>query len=85
MLYEVITGKRDFSHLLDDQPVFLPVEEAFRLTVEPATDGAALVRFEMPDGYYLYRHRFNFQVRPQDAIVLGAAEIPPGKKRNNFV
>ncbi len=76
-------GKRDFSHLLDDQPVFLPVEEAFRLTVEPATDGAALVRFEMPDGYYLYRHRFNFQVRPQDAIVLGAAEIPPGKKKTD--
>ncbi len=73
--------KRDFSHLTADEPEFLPVEEAFRVSAEMAADGAALVTFTMPDGYYLYRHRFSVQTRADSGYVLGAMEIPPGKKK----
>jgi thiol:disulfide interchange protein DsbD len=73
--------KADFSHLAAGEPEFLPVHEAFKVDAEMAPDGSALVRFTMPDGYYLYRHRFNFQLRPDSGYRLGEAEIPPGKKK----
>ncbi len=40
-----------------EQPVILPVEEAFLVnwTMKP---GAFSIRFTMPPGYYLYRHAF---------------------------
>ena len=71
---------------LEDEAEFLPVDEAFVLTVEVAADGAVLARWEMPDGYYLYRHRFGFDTRTdattaESAIALGEPEIPPGKKK----
>lgn len=70
-----------------DEPEILPVEEAFLLTAEAAPDGGALLaRWTMPDGYYLYRHRFAFETRPAAGddtadVVLGEAEIPPGKRK----
>ncbi|MFN2169333.1 MAG: protein-disulfide reductase DsbD, partial [Anaerolineae bacterium] len=71
---------------LDQGPEFLPVDEAFQLTVDVGTDGAVLARWEMPDGYYLYRHRFGFATRvsaddPSSPVRLGEPEIPPGKKK----
>ena len=68
---------------LGQAPAFLPVDEAFRLSSELGSDGALLVRWEMPDGYYLYRHAFDFKTRSLDGadtsgVVLGEAEIPPG-------
>ncbi|MFP6817440.1 MAG: protein-disulfide reductase DsbD [Pseudomonadales bacterium] len=71
---------------LDDEPKFLPVDQAFVLSTELAADGAVLVRWDMVDGYYLYRHRFGFDVRTsaefaESDVVLGAPEIAPGKKK----
>ena len=71
---------------LDDEPEFLRVDEAFVLSTEVAADGAILAYWEIADGYYLYRHRFNFQnrVSADDAtspLVLSTAEIPPGKRK----
>lgn len=71
---------------LDDEPNFLPVDQAFVLSTELAPDGAVLARWEMVDGYYLYRHRFGFETRTNEefaesSVVLGAPEIPPGKKK----
>ncbi len=72
--------------LEQEEDSFLPVDEAFRLTTELGTDGAVLARWTMPDGYYLYRHRFEFKTRPlageaSTDVVLGEAEIPPGKRK----
>ncbi|MCZ6617013.1 MAG: protein-disulfide reductase DsbD [Gammaproteobacteria bacterium] len=71
---------------LDEEPQFLRVDEAFALSTEVAADGAILASWEIADGYYLYRHRFNFQnrVSADDAsspLVLNPAEIPPGKRK----
>jgi thiol:disulfide interchange protein DsbD len=84
-----IAGAEKVSSLkawLDQEPEFLPVDEAFRLTAELGSDGAILARWEMPEGYYLYRHRFGFATRLSAAdsaspVVLGEPEIPPGKKK----
>ena len=88
-LAPLVSGAAGVSGLkawLDEEPDFLPVDEAFVLTAELGADGALLVRWEMPDGYYLYRHRFDFATRlsaedPTSAVVLGEPEIPPGKKK----
>jgi len=74
------------SKFLEEEPDFLPVDEAFRLSTELGADNAVLVRWEMPEGYYLYRHRFEFMTRPVEGerttdVVLGEPEIPPGKHK----
>ena len=74
------------QRFLSEEPDFLPVDEAFRLTTELGADNAVLVRWEMPAGYYLYRHRFDFMTRPVEGerttdVVLGEPEIPPGKHK----
>ena len=74
-------GKRDFSELFDEEPEFLPVDEAFVLNAEVADDGSVRAHWVMPDGYYLYRHRFGFETNPDSGYTLGAAEIAPGKKK----
>ena len=73
---------------LEDEPEFLRVDEAFVLSTEVAADGAILARWEMPDGYYLYRHRFDFATRRSaddstSPVRLAAAEIPPGKQKTD--
>jgi thiol:disulfide interchange protein DsbD len=54
---------------------FLPPEQAFRPTVRMAGPGTVAVRYDIADGYYLYRDRFGFKA--QDAT-LGQPRIPPG-------
>ncbi len=66
---------------LAEAPEFLPVDEAFALSTETAADGALLAYWDMPDGYYLYRHRFDFTLKDPGAAVLGPAELPPGKAK----
>ncbi len=81
---ELPTGGAD--PWLEEEDDFLPVDEAFVLTTEVAPDGAVLARWSMPDGYYLYRHRFEFDVRGSaedsaTSVSFGEAEIPPGKRK----
>ena len=69
-----------------EEQEFLPVDEAFVLTTEVAADGSVLAHWEIADGYYLYRHRFNFDTRidaenPASPVILGEAEIPPGERK----
>jgi len=69
----------EFSHLLDDEPAFLKVDEAFILDASIADDGSLLARWTIADGYYLYRHQFGFDTRPDSAVALAEFEIGPGK------
>lgn len=63
----------------DDE--FLPVEEAFVFSHAVIDGGTLLVRWEMPDGYYLYRHRFGFKTREGSPLLLGEPAIPAGKAK----
>ena len=67
--------------LAEQELQFLKVDEAFQFEAEQAADGAVLARWNMPDGYYLYRHAFQFELRGTDGAALGEAEIPPGKPK----
>jgi thiol:disulfide interchange protein DsbD len=56
----------------------LKPEQAFRYTVSSA-DGAILVDWTIEPGHYLYKERMSFATTTA-GIVLGEAEMPPGKK-----
>ena len=62
-----------------EQP--LPAHEAFVLSHVMTDDDTLLLRWEMPDDYYLYKHRFKFETRENARVALGVPQIPPGKEK----
>jgi thioredoxin:protein disulfide reductase len=57
---------------------FLPVAEAFRPAVV-WDEGAAVIRWEIAPGYYLYRHQLAFTLD----MPHGAPVIPPGQAEHD--
>ncbi|WP_275576018.1 protein-disulfide reductase DsbD domain-containing protein, partial [Pseudomonas syringae] len=45
---------------LDNSKDFLPVRQAFQLSLIETTPESIKLRLVATDGYYLYRHRFQF-------------------------
>jgi thiol:disulfide interchange protein DsbD len=62
----------------------LEPEKAYRLTAQ-ALDGRTIeVRYQIEDGYYLYRDKFKFAAEPA-SVRLGTPELPQGKiKHDDF-
>src|SRR3990167_4536989 len=65
---------------LNNSAVFLPVREAFRLSMVDSSAESITLRFVAAEGYYLYRHRFQFSSEPAD-VGLGAARLPAGEAK----
>jgi len=66
------------------QPDLLEPEKAFRFSARVLDPSTIEVRYQIADGYYLYRERFAFAAEPA-GVKLGAAQIPPGKlKKDDF-
>ncbi|MGF6392864.1 protein-disulfide reductase DsbD [Pseudomonas plecoglossicida] len=61
---------------------FLPVHEAFKLSLVQADAQTLKLRFVATDGYYLYRHRFQFRTEPAN-IALGTPNIPKGEAKHD--
>lgn len=82
------TNGIDFGAINDplaEAPVFLPVEQAFAFSLHlPPGEGGAeeiVVRWNMPAGYYLYRH--GFRADAKEGLALGELQIPPGEMRTD--
>ena len=60
-----------------ESPDFLPVSEAFRVSLAGESPQALTLRFTAAPGYYLYRHAFRFSIEPS-ALAAGEARIPDG-------
>jgi len=59
---------------------FLPVDEAFVISGIVATDAGALAaRWDIAEGYYLYRNKFSFKVLETSDVTLGAPDAPAGE------
>ncbi len=56
---------------------FLPVEEAFVLTADPA-DETLTLHWQIAEGYYLYRHALAFEPVGDGGLRLGEPRIPDG-------
>lgn len=67
---------------LDNSKDFLPVRQAFQLNLIDTTPDSIKLRFVATEGYYLYRHRFQFRTEPAD-IGLGAEQLPDGEKKHD--
>ncbi|MBE7373755.1 protein-disulfide reductase DsbD [Pseudomonas lopnurensis] len=69
-----------FGGALNNSADFLPVREAFRLSLVDATPERITLRFVAAEGYYLYRHRFAFQTT-EPGVSLGEAQLPAGVQK----
>ncbi len=67
---------------LDNSADFLPVHEAFRLSLVDTTPERIKLRFIGAEGYYLYRHRFEFKTTDA-SVVLGDAQLPAGEAKTD--
>ncbi|MDC6383345.1 protein-disulfide reductase DsbD [Pseudomonas graminis] len=67
---------------VDNSKDFLPVRQAFQLNLSDTTPESIKLQFVATEGYYLYRHRFQFRTDPAD-IGLGAAQLPDGEKKHD--
>jgi thiol:disulfide interchange protein DsbD len=67
---------------IDNSKDFLPVRQAFQLNLIDTSAESIKLRFVATEGYYLYRHRFQFRTEPAD-VGLGAAQLPDGEKKHD--
>ncbi len=66
------------------QPELLAPEKAFRFSARVLDASTLEVRYQIADGYYLYRERFAFAADAA-GVKLGAAQIPQGQvKKDEF-
>jgi thiol:disulfide interchange protein DsbD len=59
-------------------PEFLPVEEAYQLEVEVLDDQRVRVYWQIAENYYLYQHRFAFQLQDAQGEIALEATLPEG-------
>lgn len=58
----------------------LPPEQAFRFSARALDPLTIEARFDVADGYYLYRDKMRFTIEPVPAR---ASELPPGKRKHD--
>jgi thiol:disulfide interchange protein DsbD len=67
---------------LNNSADFLPVREAFRLSLDDSTPERLKLQFNAAEGYYLYRHRFQFTASDPE-VVIDAAVFPAGESKTD--
>ncbi|MCM2330780.1 MAG: protein-disulfide reductase DsbD, partial [Pseudomonas sagittaria] len=67
---------------LNNSSDFLPVAEAFKLSLVEADDQRVKLRFVNAEGYYLYRHRFQVASEPA-GLVGGELILPAGQAKHD--
>jgi thiol:disulfide interchange protein DsbD len=69
------------AHLVLAQgPKVLPPEQAFRLSARALDERTLEARFNIADGYYMYRDKFGFAVDPAGPPV---AQLPKGEMKDD--
>lgn len=67
----------------DKNPEFLPVEQAFVVTASLRDADTVQVRFDIAEGYYLYRHQLRFRITEPAGFALGVPRLPDGEKKTD--
>jgi thiol:disulfide interchange protein DsbD len=62
------------------EPKLLPPEQAFRLSARALDPSTVEARFDVADGYYLYRDKLRFTVDPVGATT---PALPPGMPKHD--
>ncbi|MCB1706530.1 MAG: protein-disulfide reductase DsbD [Halioglobus sp.] len=71
-------GASDRNALGTAPPDFLPVEEAYSLSVEIVDQNTILLHWQIEPGYYLYQHQFAFALRDAGGDIALDVELPQG-------
>ncbi|HFE38379.1 MAG TPA: protein-disulfide reductase DsbD [Gammaproteobacteria bacterium] len=62
-----------------DSSGFLPAEKAFAFGSEVVDGNLIVLEWDIADGYYLYRDKFEFSIDEADGITLGKPKYPKSK------
>jgi thiol:disulfide interchange protein DsbD len=75
----------DLNRLIEPggQREFLPADQAFKVSVEPADAETLRVRVQIADGYYLYRDKTRFELARGTGVQLGRYELPRGTVKDD--
>ena len=66
-----------------DEPEFLSPEEAFKLRVLSAPNGALLARFTVAKEYYLYRDKIQFTITAPAGVTVAGMDLPPADEKDD--
>lgn len=66
-----------------NQDTFLPPEQVFILSTEVKDAHTLTARWDIADGYYLYRDKFAFELIDADGISIIPTELPRGKEKHD--
>ena len=61
----------------------LPAEQAFQPDVEVVDGNTLAASWKIAEGYYLYRHKFEFILEPVEGVTLQPAQIPEGEHKTD--
>ncbi len=78
------TPAKDIRSLLGAnfvQQEFLPVDEAFSLTIQAVSKNSVSADFRVVEGYYLYRDKIQFTTQPEGSIE--SIALPSGKTKQD--
>lgn len=62
---------------------FLDPDQAFTFSAIAQDADTLVARWEIADGYYLYRNKFAFELKGADGVSLGSAQLPAGKVKED--
>ena len=78
----IAAGAAGAAGLPGGEPKLLPPEQAFRFSARALDARTLEARFDVADGYYLYRDKLAFAVEPAD-VGAGAPVLPDGKRKHD--
>ena len=64
-----------------DEP--LHPDDAFRFSHLPPEEGKVVLRWDIEEGHYLYRNKFNFDLKEANNLSLGNPTLPAGKVKED--
>ncbi len=65
----------------DDE--LLPPDQAFQLDVQVTDANTLTASWIIAEGYYLYRHKFGFEIEPTEGVTLLPAQMPDGERKTD--
>jgi thiol:disulfide interchange protein DsbD len=61
----------------------LPPDQAFQLDVQVSNASTLTASWNIAEGYYLYRHKFGFEIEPTAGVTLASEQMPEGERKTD--
>ena len=62
---------------------FLAVDDAFTFEILPQVNNVLPIRWRVAEGYFLYRYKFQFELKEAYGVTIGDVQLPAGKIKND--